>query len=113
MLAYQSFEADFQSEFSLLIGEKGQETDGDESSSVTSSTPEGQFFLLPRLNNYRLLISIGLYLQNLPVFNNNNLTLILRAFHEMIKRALHDFYLQLQFTTGYLTDNYLKYTMIN
>ena len=24
--------------------------------------------------------------------NNNNLTLILRAFHEMIKRALHDFY---------------------
>ena len=25
--------------------------------------------------------------------NNNNLTLILRAFHEMIKRALHDFYL--------------------
>ena len=43
--------------------------------------------------------------------NNNNLTLILRAFHEMIKRALHDFYLQ-QFNTGYLTDNYLKYTMI-
>ena len=41
MLAYQSFEADFQSEFSLLIGEKGQETDGDESSSVTSSTTEG------------------------------------------------------------------------
>ena len=25
--------------------------------------------------------------------NNNNLILILRAFHEMIKRALHDFYL--------------------
>ena len=25
--------------------------------------------------------------------NNNNLTLILRAFHEMIKRVLHDFYL--------------------
>ena len=25
--------------------------------------------------------------------NNNNLVLILRAFHEMIKRALHDFYL--------------------
>ena len=25
--------------------------------------------------------------------NNNNLTLILHAFHEMIKRALHDFYL--------------------
>ena len=25
--------------------------------------------------------------------NNNNLTLILRTFHEMIKRALHDFYL--------------------
>ena len=24
---------------------------------------------------------------------NDNLTLILRAFHEMIKRALHDFYL--------------------
>ena len=24
---------------------------------------------------------------------NNNLILILRAFHEMIKRALHDFYL--------------------
>lgn len=41
MLAYQSLEADFQSEFSLLIGEKGQETDGDESSSVTSSTTEG------------------------------------------------------------------------
>ena len=43
--------------------------------------------------------------------NNNNLTLILRAFHEMIKRALHDFYLQ-QFNTGYLTDNYLQYTII-
>ena len=27
------------------------------------------------------------------VNNNNNLILILRAFHEMIKRALHDFYL--------------------
>jgi len=25
--------------------------------------------------------------------DNNNLTLILRAFHEMIKRALHKFYL--------------------
>ena len=25
--------------------------------------------------------------------NNNNLILILHAFHEMIKRALHDFYL--------------------
>ena len=25
--------------------------------------------------------------------NNNNLTFILRAFHEMIKHALHDFYL--------------------
>ena len=25
--------------------------------------------------------------------NNNNLILILCAFHEMIKRALHDFYL--------------------
>ena len=25
--------------------------------------------------------------------NNNNLILILRAFHKMIKRALHDFYL--------------------
>ena len=25
--------------------------------------------------------------------NNNNLILILRAFYEMIKRALHDFYL--------------------
>ena len=25
--------------------------------------------------------------------NNNDLILILRAFHEMIKRALHDFYL--------------------
>ena len=35
--------------------------------------------------------------------NNNNLTLILRA--------LYDFYLW-QFNTGYLTDNYLKYTMI-
>ena len=35
----------------------------------------------------------------------------MRAFHEMIKRTLHDFYLQ-QFNTGYLTDNYLKYTMI-
>ena len=43
--------------------------------------------------------------------NNNNLILILRAFHEMIKRALHDFYL-LQFNTEYLTNNYLKYTMI-
>ena len=43
--------------------------------------------------------------------NNNNLTLLLRTFHEMIKRALHDFYLQ-KFNTGYLTDNYLKYTMI-
>ena len=42
---------------------------------------------------------------------NNNLTLILRAFHDMTKRALHDFYLW-QFNTGYLTDNYLKYTMI-
>ena len=31
----------FQSESSLLTGEKGEETDGDESSSVTSSTPEG------------------------------------------------------------------------
>ena len=29
----------------------------------------------------------------------------------MTKRALHDFYLW-QFNTGYLTDNYLKYTMI-
>ena len=27
------------------------------------------------------------------IINNNNLILILRAFHEMIKRALHDFYL--------------------
>ena len=26
-------------------------------------------------------------------YNNNNLILIMRAFHEMIKRALHDFYL--------------------
>ena len=26
-----------------------------------------------------------------PYNNNNNLILILRAFHEMIKRALHDF----------------------
>ena len=43
--------------------------------------------------------------------NNNNLILILRAFYEMIKRALHDFYL-LQFNTEYLTNNYLKYTMI-
>ena len=43
--------------------------------------------------------------------NNNNLILILRAFHEMIKRALHDFYL-LQFNTEYLTNNYLKYAMI-
>ena len=43
--------------------------------------------------------------------NNNNLILILRAFHKMIKRALHDFYL-LQFNTEYLTNNYLKYTMI-
>ena len=39
--------------------------------------------------------------------NNNNLILILRAFHEMIKRALHNFYL-----SEYLTNNYLKYTMI-
>ena len=32
---------------------------------------------------------------NCPVYyyNNNNLILILRNFHEMIKRALHDFYL--------------------
>ena len=50
--------------------------------------------------------------QNVMVCNNNNnLILILRAFHEMIKRALHDFYL-LQFNTEYLTNNYLKYTMI-
>ena len=35
--------------------------------------------------------------------NNNNRILILRA--------LHDFYL-LQFNTEYLTNNYLKYTMI-
>ena len=27
------------------------------------------------------------------IINNDNLILILRAFHEMIKRALHDFYL--------------------
>ena len=31
----------FQSESSLLTGEKGEGREGDESSSVTSSTPEG------------------------------------------------------------------------
>ena len=41
---------------------------------------------------FSLTIS-GNYNNNNNNNNNNNLTLILRAFHEMIKRALHDFYL--------------------
>ena len=39
-----------------------------------------------------MLFEVKTYLRGLVSNNNdNNLILILRAFHEMIKRALHDF----------------------